>query len=544
MTSEEKNDTQENVKNDDSQETENVAHENPEKISENRVPYIPIPITEDSIRRLQRAGDRSRYGKKYHNERLIPQKLEYFGTYLPDGNAIIYTHGKCTRPIKTCLLRSVEPQLNADLGDSWVYEIIRMVSFEPPVELPEEPPGVQEEPSAPEEEVVAPPPPPPPVVAPPVVRVKRHFKARGYNLKDLDIDEDAPVFVFKIKEGESSHQYIAEWKEAGRDTIGRVKESAHEWFCWMEETMPEFTEHAVKVYETGTFWGLILWQLWRFIYRGEIFVPNETKQVSPYYTTSIPHQPPKHRTKSVQDNFPHIEPVQDAISHAKATTDPPTILELEPSEAQILTTTYTGEEMQNDIDDHDRSEAGELEILPRLLTDAAENDSEADDGDVIYLVHYQLIHQISKYPTILAAFGYLEPEYFYHKFVFFEPDTNKIHYLCVGVDDDVQVARLNDFCKTNKHLMAYRYDAGAPDRFRYVKKYYSHTMFIPVADDRTDYVSEFTDESTKDCTWEGWLKKRALNSGILDVHKTYANNVANNELKNSCVESLLKFVKK
>merc|ERR1712159_734479 len=68
--------------------------------------------------------------KSWHHEVLRKNELEYYGKII-DGERYVSTHGHWKQPIKSCILDLIEPSIVVSKDQSHVYQVIKMVSFEP-----------------------------------------------------------------------------------------------------------------------------------------------------------------------------------------------------------------------------------------------------------------------------------------------------------------------------------------------------------------------------------------------------------------------------
>jgi len=509
------------------------------------IPYISIPFTRNTFTHMQEITNKAKYENgAYHHEKILPKELEYYGIFRRDGETVTTTHGTVQKPIKSCILRGIEPTIVADTGQSSVYEILRMVSFEPEEITPEliveaetilsqaQPTntGEAENSASVENEI-----PEEPVVAPIKIQ-KFHFRKRTYNLSDPKLDTEAPVFVFRKKEGEEAHKYVALWKEQTGKLMHQIVTGAKEFAAWFQEKLPWASEKIVTVYDHITFCGLLAWQVGCFIYRGEIFMPSETKDVSRYWCGDAYNSTSKHArraTKRALENFTDIQSA-DCVT----LNDPPTIIPVDGTREAEIKSIITQVWEKEEPDDRDHSEVGEMEILPKRM----ETTDTDETSDKYILVHYQLIYQASILPGFLTTLGYKEPEYFYHKFIFFEPATNAIHVISKGINDDQEIKILRKFRREHKDKLDFSYREPKPGEKTYVRKFFSHMVYLPLSENETEYINEYTDEQTKTLTWKSWISKRALNMGIHKSHQGLADNTNDNSLRGSCVENILKFV--
>ena len=93
-------------------------------------------------------------------------------------------------------------------------------------------------------------------------------------------------------------------------------------------------------------------------------------------------------------------------------------------------------------------------------------------SDELYLVHYQLIHQVSRLPAIVVATGVNHPEYFYHKFVLFDPRTNSIHVIAKGIDDVSERAEILEYLQSNREALEFDFGERPDAKTDVIGKYY------------------------------------------------------------------------
>jgi len=520
--------------------------------------------------------------KDWHHEVLKKNELEYFGTFV-DGERYVSTHGHWKQQVKSCLLDLLEPSIIVNKGESHEFRVIKMVSFEPEEIIAEElepktetetvdgqahssvdagetdagssetNKGINEKNnesiSASDDQKVGSDYTKLVHKKPPIPQPKIRFKRRKYDTSIIDLDKDAPIFEFRIKEDEEAHRLLGKVRELAKELSSLTCENSRKIFTLLEEYSPELARKIEFVYDSAWFGASLALQTLYLISQGNLFVPEETCQTSNAWNNCCEFS--KNSRTSIDDNFNLTSPdvhLQKQIKHE--------LQKSENCEDQIgnIDIEEHYKENENDNDSNFSSQQiteSELEFKEENYEEYVElTETEIvslskphqynREEDYYYLVHYQLIYQVSKLPSFLTAIGFVEPEYFYHTFVLFNPKTNVIQIVRKGIDDDAELKLLRDYLGEGNDC-EYSFVNSKPEKVKYCRKYFSSMMLRPTSDNSTCYVSTYSDENSKDLGWERWFSRAAMNKGIQMSHNktNFSNNPA--ALSGTAIEKLLKF---
>jgi len=554
--------------------------ENGEETSNSIFSRINLPaFTEIDFDYIEVSVNRERC-KDWHHEVIKKNELEYFGTFI-DGERFLSTHGHWKQPIKSCLLDLIEPSIVANKDQSHVFRVIKMVSFEPKEVVVEVEASESEfvvEKTEPEQqnpenaenaknaknvenaendknsesddisaaETIKSPetPQPKPQAKPPTPQPKIRFKRRKYDTTTPDLDEDDPIYKFKIKEDEEAHRLLAKIRELGNDF------SCMCWGCLIpiEEFSPELAKNIRSVYDTAWFGTSLALQTLYLISQGNLFVPEKTCQTSNAWSDDCGfHDLSKNSRTSIEESFSHSPDVHlerqnkrelSKIENSEVLTTEGTDLVEEDDDIDVVIAVTVESEL--DFKEENYEEYVELSETEIVSLGKHQNHYNREE-DYYYLVHYQLIHQVSKLPGFMTSLGFEDPEYFYHTFVLFNPKTNMIQIIRKGLDDESEVKLLTQYLDEGGEC-EYNYVNSKANKKRYCHKYFSAMMLRPTSDNSTCYVSTYSDENSKELGWEGWFRRAALNRGI-----QYSHNLTNfssnpTALSGTAIEKLLKFV--
>lgn len=546
--------------------------ENGNKNSHSIFSKINLPtFTEVDFDYIEVSVNRERC-KDWHHEVIKKNELEYFGTFI-DSERFLSTHGHWKQPIKSCLLDLIEPSIIANKDQSHVFRVIKMVSFEPEeivVEVEASESEFEIEKTEPKQQnsetivstskkpnsddisaaetietPVTPTPSPKPQTKTPTPQPKIRFQRRKYDTSIPDLDDDAPIYQFKIKEDEEAHRLLTKIRELGNDF------SCMCWGCLIpiEEFSPELAKNIRSIYDTAWFGTSLALQTLYLISQGNLFVPEKTCQTSNAWTDDCGfHDLSKNSRTSVEDSF-ILSPIEVHLQRQNKrdlskkenfsdSTSEDTVLVDEDVDIDVVSPITVESELEFKEENYEEYvELSETEIVSLVKHQNHYNREE----DYYYLVHYQLIHQISKLPGFLTTLGYEDPEYFYHTFVLFNPKTNMIQIIRKGLDDESEVELLNQYLDGGGEC-EYNYVNSKASKKRYCHKYFSAMMLRPTSENSTCYVSTYSDENSKKLGWESWFQRAALNRGIQHSHNVTNFSSNPTALSGTAIEKLLKFV--